>query len=531
MREWLPNRELEFVPVFRYGEPPYSSSVSDSDVMIYIDATGGDEQCVQVPLPQTLMPPIERQILIAESLGLSQLSDLQREELRREIAALTWDHSRLYETLEKSGRLVGFYADRSIADEWGLKEISFDSRRKKVTLSVDVDDAARLDAIRKQLASSGYREADAIQRSRLKSERKRLSDLIAYPPIDWRVFYRRVRSRLDKAGSDFRLAASIQGLMRKWSKESTSRSLVRRLEVSCARNGIDKVELHGNAIRPRDLIALVAQGDEVATDAAADLLILGYSNLRNDSFFERRISTNKFTPNEEPDNGLPEWARQEKPYLLSWAERCGSAEPISLSADVARYISREVGKGRLNLLMFDPGLYEEVATADFVAGTSSDLVSYPFPLAIVLMHGREGIYGAAVFEWTGFRRHARTEEGKVCPTDGYGAMLVCEEGCLLFEQDPASAGIAARLITYLDCDNAMLDSVYVDGGSSTRTYRPSVAPQPTRLPSCRVPTLSSGPVLLSSVTDARRAAMASAGRISAGSGSGVVATGTTRSAG
>lgn len=118
--------------------------------------------------------------------------------------------------------------------------------------------------------------------------------------------------------------------------------------------------------------------------------------------------------------------------------------------------------------MFDEELYYEVGNADGLGPASGEIISFPFPLAIVRTPGAPGIHGVAVFRWDELRRVAKTTAGRTIAAEGeFGKCFILDDGGIALEADDSTQRLADKLLTYLDCDNAMLETVFVDGALRT----------------------------------------------------------------
>lgn len=174
------------------------------------------------------------------------------------------------------------------------------------------------------------------------------------------------------------------------------------------------------------------------------------------------------------DSNLPKWAKEQRSFVERWADEVLSDEKAS---GVALALARSITKRKMCILSFDGFLYREVSGADLFGESTGTIESFPFLMSIITLHGFSDVYGVAVFDKATL---SSIDPSWKSPKDNghYGIAYISTKAGLVSNPSSAARLVAERLITYLDCDTAIVETVYIDTKPSGRATQSS-ASEPT----------------------------------------------------
>lgn len=195
----------------------------------------------------------------------------------------------------------------------------------------------------------------------------------------------------------------------------------------------------------------------------------------NDTFNEPEVDG---PAGEGDDSNLPEWAKEQRSFVERWADEVLCEDKAS---GVALALARSIAKRKMCILSFDGLLYREVSEADLFGESTGSLESFPFLISIITLHGFSDVYGVAVFD--------KDALAKIDPSwkqpkgdSRYGVAYISNKAGIVSNPPRAARSVAERLITYLDCDNAIVETVYMDAESSGRVTRLSASESTVEMP-------------------------------------------------
>ncbi|MDO4796703.1 MAG: hypothetical protein Q4A01_01650 [Coriobacteriales bacterium] len=302
-------------------------------------------------------------------------------------------------------------------------------------------------------------------------EREREEYERAHPPINWGNVFRAAKSRYEALGVDFRKSANALSLIRQQFGGRSTEKMEGIVRVRLQGRGQNTYKLGTREMDSKSLVRLACDGDQDAMIALADLL--AYVGVRERTTSQGEDSTNK-TAN-DGDVDLPEWVIPEKADILQWLDAAKDLDCNSPEGQVAHHIRTQIGKGQLNVLLFDDDLYDEIIEADLVGGTTIQIESFPFHTALVRLPTFAGVLGVVVFRWQDFKESANPiDDFTNAVYQGYGMAYLMRDGGVNLNPSADLIRAAEKLVIYLDCDNAHIETVYVDGGSPQRRIKPDV---------------------------------------------------------
>ncbi len=433
---------------------------------------------------QTLALALRPLVLEKLGSGLGSASDLT--DFLHLIVGL---NGTVYSVSTKSGSFVGHFKESRVLELWG--DYTPDDDRKVILLGKDLPDEERAQHLREEfdterlndgkhaleivdaLAQLGDDVDDTIVRTysdSLPSDSKASVQTIPRNS-DWRSLFRRVRACIDAVEHDPVAGGKVLGKIRSEFGDGNHGAFISATRRAFASTDREICILNGMELGPEQVLTLALVGHREATALLTEALLIeaeGGIAERN----SRKATRERYERNKSVED-LPEWAKPERAFLLEWSEKTMEKEPVGLIDDIAHFIAKRIKKGGVNVLVFDAELYSEVTGADIVGKGTGGIEEFPFPMTIVRMTDTPGVYGIAVFLRQEFRKAAVTEFGKDGKySDGYEVAYILSNGGITLEPSTRTASVGEKLTTYLDCDNAMIEVVYVDGGTSGRRNNP-----------------------------------------------------------
>ncbi len=404
-----------------------------------------------------------------------------------------------YKLLDLNGALVGFCKESELVRERCPYER--DIHNGRLHLQTRLNDDARVEMLRRMVRKDdleGWQLIEVVEAlnpfpaelTNLLLSQKFMSDLrgghtnlsntcpTKLLEVDsWQRLLRMVMARLEYIDHEPRSGAELLKVIRNRLKHGHNRQtgpMLARIKAAIEWSGADTLAVGGAEANAPQLLCMALMGYAEAVNAMTDLIV---------SHAERRklgtlASSKPHSLYNEGSDGdeLPDWARPERSYLRKWAKDALARDEGGVEGEVGRLLAQAIGEGMLVVMVFDYELYHEVTDAEMVDRGTDEIVSFPFPLTVIRVPGYAGIYGVTVFRWgdCGVSPSEALDSDSV-PSSGYGAAFVLDGGCVAFSQGPDADAVRDRLVTYLDCDNAMIDATYVDQPSPSRRNRPSVA--------------------------------------------------------
>ena len=403
-----------------------------------------------------------------------RLSTERRREVGGVMRALDYDYMRI---LDGKGNLVfaqreavymlgswGYDVDESRHlikwPEWVL--FTIDERKKMLSKVVK----------RRNMPTSIKNEAYARLVEVREEERKHLIEVKriereeyekANPPINWRRIFHTAKDHYENAGIDFRTSANALGLIRgQFGNRSTEKmeAIVKARLTRYNKNAGANIDGEINA---RSLVRRACDGEQDAMIKLADILVSNAA--RKQKATQAQDTVGNIVEDEASE--IPLWAAPEKALILKWSDAARNLSIKTPEGKVAHFIRSQIGRGELNVLLFDGELYNEVIEADLSGGAGFEIESFPFHMTLVRLLTYEGILGIAVFRWEDFTKSAAFVDDSIKARHGhYGMAYLLDEGGVSLDPDEDLRCAAEKLVTYLDCDNAHIETVYVDGGVS-----------------------------------------------------------------
>ncbi len=404
------------------------------------------------------------------------ISAKRRREVGGVMRALDYNYMRILDGL---GNLVFIQREAVyILNNWGY---DIDEKRRAILWPEEItftfDERRRMlsrSARRKGLPSDMRDEARECLHQMIEQEQKEERKEHAraeetydreHPIIDWRRVFRAAQAHYETLGIDFRTSATALRLIRReFGGRSTGR-MEKLVRARLAGRNTTKYAVGGLEVDAHSLVRLACDGDSDAIIALADLL----AGVGTKSAVTSSVKTTTEDVADDESSAIPAWAVPERAAILQWADDAKSIDSESPEGQIIRYIRAEVGKGKLNVLIFDGDLYDEIVDADLAGRSDTEIESFPFHTALIRLHGFTEVIGIAVFRWKDFIE-STTLASNVSKAnyDGYGTAFLTSGGGVELNPNAELKRVAEKLVVYLDCDNAHIETVYVDGGTSRK---------------------------------------------------------------
>lgn len=394
-----------------------------------------------------------------------------------------------YSVSAKSGSFVGYFTGLQAYDNWRAYEI--DEATKSIVLTCELSDKDRQGFLLEALMNDQLKNAthtlamvDELRQLGINTDEvtiqsfseRRLPDsmpLLSSQPRnpDWNSLFRRIRDYYATFDHDYVAGSMVLKQLRSHFGDNISEGYISFIQRAIEGTGSDAVTLGDKTFGASQLLTLALIGHQEATEKLATILL---KNAEKSTWGKRSRSGDQRKENESATekDAIPDWAKPQKSAIEQWAEKTRALTPRDYEGNIAAFIAGQVGKGKLNVLVFELELYEEIRGAEIAGERTSGIESFPFPMAFIPLGDSSSILGVAVFK---LDQLPNTIKGGKAFGGEFGSVYLLKDGGATLNPEPPVFEVGDKLITYLDCESVQFDTVYVDGGKKTRDNAPSIA--------------------------------------------------------
>lgn len=359
---------------------------------------------------------------------------------------------------DSRGHLVGYFGEGDVWRRWRVA-----SHASESVVPDKIPDATRASLLRESLASHAGR-LSAEQADSMRAELRALRDKEwkgRYPGSakGWRETVSVAGAHLSDAGWDPATVTEVCDVLALRLRRNHPHAIAARV-----RRGLEH-RADADGLSATELVGLAWRGDEASVRLVAEAMAADIAG----------NGDGEYPPLADEPKEAAVWAEPVRAYVLAWAERTLGSEGELRGRPEVLYVADSVRGGRADVLVFDEGLYQEVTSADMEGAVACDPDSWPYPVSIIRLEGFGGVYGVATCKANDVNGYVR--KNGLPPLGGEGGLRTFLMGDGVGAMDTAedALGHAERLLAYIDCDNALTRTIYLDGGGRWREGGAAVA--------------------------------------------------------